>query len=55
MACATSFNREIGGMFFDNLEKVMLKHKFGPNDIWNMDETCVTTVHNPNKVVAHLS
>ncbi|MGL5757251.1 hypothetical protein, partial [Plesiomonas sp.] len=39
-------------MFFDNLERVMQKYKFGPNDIWNMDETGVTTVHRPNKVVA---
>ena len=30
----------------------MRRHGFGPNEILNMDETGVTTVHKPDKVVA---
>lgn len=28
--------------FFDNLEKVLAKHKFEGKDIWNMDETILS-------------
>ena len=30
----------------------MQRHNFQPSDIWNMDETGVTTVHRPDRVVA---
>ena len=30
----------------------MDRYKFTPNDIWNVDETVVSTVQKPNKVVA---
>ena len=30
----------------------MDRYKFTPNDIWNVDETVVSTVQIPNKVVA---
>ena len=30
----------------------MDRYKFTPNDIWNVDETGVSTVQKPNKVVA---
>ncbi|CAK6970397.1 uncharacterized protein LOC113168110, partial [Scomber scombrus] len=38
--------------FFTNLEEEMARDKFEPQSIWNMDETGITTVHKPNKVVA---
>lgn len=40
------------GTFFDNLESIMKRHNFEPHEVWNMDETGVTTVQKPNKVVA---
>ena len=49
---ATGFNRTTVTKYFDNLEEVMQRHKFGPHQIYNVDETGVTTVHRPDKVVA---
>ncbi|XP_066950693.1 uncharacterized protein [Macrobrachium rosenbergii] len=39
-------------MFFDNLQSVRDRYEFTPGNIWNMDETGVTTVQKPVKVVA---
>jgi len=39
-------------LFFDNLQQCFGRYSFFPNDIWNMDETAVTTVQKPNKVIA---
>lgn len=53
MSRATGFNRSSVGRFFDYLKDV---HKrfgpFPPERIWNQDETNVTTVPNPLKIVA---
>ena len=38
--------------FFDNLNKVLNKYDIGPGSIWNMDETGVTTVQRPDRIVA---
>jgi len=49
---ATSFNSENVKKFFDKLTEVLDKYKFEAADIWNCDETGITTVQKPRKVVA---
>ncbi|KAJ7998995.1 hypothetical protein DPEC_G00210790 [Dallia pectoralis] len=48
----TSFNRHNVSLFYDNLANVLDKNKFEGKDIWNMDETGVTTVQEPENYVA---
>lgn len=55
---ATSLNRILGfsqvevNRFFENLEAVMLKYKFEAENIYNVDETGVTTVPMTEKIIA---
>lgn len=49
---ATSFNRHNVERFFENLGSVYEKYKFQGHDIFNVDETGVTTVQKPTKVIA---
>lgn len=49
---ATSFNKHNVSTFFHNLQQVLTKHKFDINQIYNCDETAVTTVHRPPKIIA---
>lgn len=49
---ATSFNKVNVEAFYDNLQIVMDRHTYEPQDIYNVDETGVTTVQKPDKVVA---
>ena len=49
---ATSFNKTNVDAFYDNLTVVMDRHKFEPQDIYNADETGITTVQKPDRVVA---
>ena len=37
--------------FHDNIEDVYKLYQFLPEDIWNIDETGVTTVHKPTRVI----
>lgn len=49
---ATSFNKNNVEEFFTKLTNVMDKYQFTPSRIYNIDETGVTTVHKPKKIVA---
>lgn len=49
---ATSFNKVNVNLFFENYTNVLNKHGFNAVDIWNMDETGITTVQTPNRVIA---
>ena len=48
LARATSFNPTNVDNFFENLGSVLDKYKFNNYDIYNIDETGVTTVHRPD-------
>ena len=50
LARTTSFNTTTVNEFSDNLEIVMKRHKFEQKDIYNMDETGVTTVQRPDHI-----
>ncbi|XP_011696449.1 PREDICTED: uncharacterized protein LOC105455090 [Wasmannia auropunctata] len=49
---ATSFNKHNVGEFFDNLANVYERFHFECQDVWNVDETGVTTVQKPGKILA---
>ncbi|KAJ8960684.1 hypothetical protein NQ314_006042 [Rhamnusium bicolor] len=50
---ATSFNRTNVTEFFDNLSRAYSKFPNGPlpQNIYNLDETALTTVHNPSNII----
>lgn len=49
---ATSFNKTNVAMFFSNLKTVYDRLNLEASDIWNVDETGITTVQNPDRIVA---
>lgn len=50
---ATAFNRTTVTEFQTNLKTVMERYHFGPESIYNVDETGVTTAHKPEKIIAN--
>ena len=48
---ASAFNKHTVNEYFDNLAKVIDDNKFTAEQIFNVDETGVTTVQNPKHVV----
>ncbi|XP_045778799.1 uncharacterized protein LOC123876536 [Maniola jurtina] len=52
IARATSFNRTNVKLFFQNYTAVVDKHKLQGKDIWNVDESGITTVQRPDRVIA---
>lgn len=49
---ATSFNKKNVDDFLDNLKSIYQKYKLTPDSIYNCDETGVSTVNTPPKVIA---
>ena len=49
---ATSFNRSNIDLFYNNLATVMDRYEFEPQNIYNVDETGITTVHKHDRIVA---
>ncbi|KAG5896633.1 hypothetical protein JTB14_009540 [Gonioctena quinquepunctata] len=53
IARAMGFNKQDIDEFFDLLEGLYEQHNFSPSDIYNVDETGITTVPNkPSKILA---
>lgn len=48
----TSFNKTNVQAFFANYERALSKGKFPPHRVWNVDETGISTVHAPPKIIA---
>ena len=49
---ATCFNSVNVSLFVNNLAGVLEKHNFVSSDVYNMDETGITTAQKPSKIVA---
>lgn len=48
----SAFNREAVSTFFSNLEAVQNRYNFRPTRIFNVDETGISTVQAPSKILA---
>ena len=51
-ARSTALNKQTIGEFYQNLETVRNRYKYNRNCIYNVDETGLTTVRKPVKVLA---
>ncbi|KAJ8964875.1 hypothetical protein NQ314_004557 [Rhamnusium bicolor] len=52
LARSTSFNKETVAAFFKAYKSALAKGKFEPSRIYNVDETGITTVQQPPKILA---
>lgn len=52
LARAMGFNKPVVSAFYDNLIQVLSRHGIGPHQVFNVDETGVSTVQTPGKVIA---
>lgn len=52
IARAGAFDKECVYGFFDKYESILDEYKFTANQIYNVDETGLSTVHKPMKIVA---
>ncbi|KAJ4426133.1 hypothetical protein ANN_26942 [Periplaneta americana] len=52
LARVTGFSKESVNRFFDLLKQLMDKHKFSADKIFNCDETGISTVQKPRKIIA---
>ncbi|KAF2890152.1 hypothetical protein ILUMI_16021 [Ignelater luminosus] len=48
------FNKKEVELFYKNLEELMVKNKYEAHQIFNMDETGVSTVQEPGKILAKI-
>lgn len=51
LARATSFNKHSVAMFFRKLDEIIRRHSVTAKDIWNVDETGITTVQTAVSVI----
>ena len=52
LAHATAFNKHMVGEFFTNLREVRTRRHYAKQDMYNVDETGLTTVQKPVKIIA---
>lgn len=52
LARGTAFNKTTVEEFFNNVKIVFQNGSYGPESIYNLDETGLTTVHRPGKIIA---
>ena len=49
---ASSFNKDTVSIFFTKLAEVIDRNQIHPGNIWNVDESGITTVQKPRNIVA---
>ena len=52
LARSIAFNKSNVQLFFYNLKEVLERNSYQSHQIWNLDETGITTVQRPPKVIA---